>query len=127
MRKELIYLDEGVVGRAQRKGPRLNKREYLDINVVCRRRSHVTLIDIFLSIISFTNLTFLSLLRDKHTSDRTTRIKLSSEIFIYIFFHSWQFVGLIHCKIEELNYTGLIFAEINFFIYIRSIIQRFPF
>jgi len=65
--EERTYLSwRGVVGRAERKGPRLNKREYHGVNVACMRRSHVTPIDILSSIISFANLTFLSLLRGKH-------------------------------------------------------------
>lgn len=86
--EERTYLSwrEGVVGRAQRKRPRLNKREYLVVNVVCRRRSYVTPIDIFSSIISFTNLTFLSLLRDKHNVwwYGTEKIELRN-IHLYIF------------------------------------------
>lgn len=83
--EERTYLSwRGVVGRAERKGPRLNKREYLGVNVACRRRSHVTPIDILSSIISFANLTFLSLLHGKHCL--IVRRKLSLEIFIHSIF-----------------------------------------
>lgn len=78
----------GVVGRAERKGPRLNKREYLGVNVACRRRSHVTPIDILSSIISFANLTFLSLLRGKHIvwSYSTKEIELRNVYSQYFLF-----------------------------------------
>jgi len=66
--EERTYLSWRGVGRAERKGPRLNKREYFGVNVVySKRRSHVTPIDIPFESNLFYESEILFLLYTKHT------------------------------------------------------------